>query len=113
MLLMAFWRVTAMSEFVTIGKADEVPPGKTKGFTVKGKKIAVFNLGGKLYAIGSICTHMGGPLERGRVEGNVVTCPWHGSRFDVTNGSVVGGPASTPEPSYRVRMEGTDLQIEV
>ncbi len=102
-----------MPEFVTVGKAEQVPPGKIMGFIVKGKKVVVANLGDEFYAIGSVCTHMGGPLERGQLQDNVVRCPWHGSRFDVTNGTVVGGPASAPEPSYRVKIEGADIQIEV
>lgn len=105
--------MAAMPEFATIGNTNGIPPGKVKGYVVKGKKVAVANLNGEFYAIGSVCTHMGGPLERGQMEGDVVICPWHGSRFDVTNGVVVSGPASTPEPSYRVRIQGTDLQIEV
>ena len=102
-----------MPEFVTVGKAEEVPSGRIVGFVVKGKKVAVVNLDGRFYAIGSVCTHMGGPLELGRLQGKVITCPWHGSRFDVTSGSVVMGPASAAEPSYRVRIEGDDIQIEV
>ena len=83
-----------------------------KGFVATGKKVLVANVDGKFYAMGSVCTHLGGPLERGRLEGQVVTCPWHGSKFDVTSGRVVGGPAMKSEPTYKLTVDGKDLLLE-
>ncbi len=83
-----------------------------KGVTVNGKKIVIANVNRKFYAIGSVCTHVGGPLDKGRLEGNVVTCPWHGSKFDITNGNVMGGPARNPEPTYRLMIQGKDILFE-
>lgn len=79
---------------------------------VKGAPVAVFNLGGDLRAIDARCTHVGGPLEKGRVTERVVTCPWHGSQFNLDTGLVVRGPAATPERTYGVRLEGGVLVIE-
>ncbi len=101
-----------MAGTVDLGGVDEVPPGKMKKFVVQGKNVLVANVDGKFYAIGSVCTHVGGPLERGRLEGAVVTCPWHGSKFDVTSGKVIGGPARNPEPAYRLEVEGKRILLE-
>ncbi len=86
------------------GQAIRVQAGTTP--------VAIFNRDGKLFAIGARCTHVGGPLERGRVEGTTVACPLHGSVFDLESGAVVRGPAQTPEPAYRVRQDGDSLALE-
>ena len=77
--------------YTSIGKVSEIPKDGMKGFAVNGKKILVADVGGKLYAITSACTHNRGPLEKGTLDWNVVTCPWHASQFDVTTGRVVKG----------------------
>jgi nitrite reductase/ring-hydroxylating ferredoxin subunit/uncharacterized membrane protein len=66
---------------------------------------------GRICAIASRCTHLGGPLERGEREGDVVVCPWHGSEFDVCTGDVVAGPAVFPQPSYESRVEGGRIEL--
>jgi nitrite reductase/ring-hydroxylating ferredoxin subunit len=101
-----------MPDLVNLGKASEVPPGTMKGFVVKGTKVLVANLEGKFYSINSVCTHLGGPLDRGTLVGGVVTCPWHGSKFDVANGIVVSGPASKSEQTHKVVQDGEDLLLE-
>ncbi len=102
-----------MADFVKVGSVEQVPNGKMKGFVVNGKKLLVANIGNKYYAMASVCTHAGGPLDRGHLDGNVVTCPWHGSKFDVTSGKVVGAPASKDEPKYEVKVQGKDLMVAV
>jgi nitrite reductase/ring-hydroxylating ferredoxin subunit len=64
-----------------------------------------------VYALDSTCSHMGGPLEEGTISDGCVTCPWHGSTFRFADGSIVRGPASTPEPRYQTRIQ--DGRIEV
>ena len=83
------------------------------GFVVNGSNVLIANLDGRFYAIGSVCTHIGGPLEKGKLEGQVITCPWHGSQFDVTDGKVVSGPATHPEPAYKVILDGDSLVLEM
>jgi nitrite reductase/ring-hydroxylating ferredoxin subunit/uncharacterized membrane protein len=61
--------------------------------------------------IGAICSHRGGPLAEGRFEGMCVTCPWHGSRFRLDDGSVMQGPATAPQPAYEVRERGSSLEV--
>jgi nitrite reductase/ring-hydroxylating ferredoxin subunit len=103
-----------MAEFVSVGKASDVLPGQVKQFQLgDGTQICIANVDGTLYAIGGECTHQGGPLGEGELDGTVVTCPWHGSRFDVTSGAVVGPPASEPEPKFEVQITGDELQVAV
>ena len=84
-------------------------PGRAIRVTVEGEDVAVFNEGGKLFAIGAACTHAGGPLEEGTVGGGKVTCPWHGSVFRLEDGTVQRGPAQRPVSSFRVTQDGPDL----
>jgi 3-phenylpropionate/trans-cinnamate dioxygenase ferredoxin subunit len=100
-------------DFVKIGKVGDVPENGMKGFVVNGNKIVVANVGGKLHAMCSSCTHRGGHLEKGKLNGNIVTCPLHGSKFDLTNGKVVGGPAKKDEISYEVKSKDGDLLVRM
>jgi glycine betaine catabolism B len=82
-----------------------------KAIEVNGEKICVVNVEGKYYAIGNVCTHEGGPLADGTLEGYDVECPWHGSKFDVRTGKMTNPPADTPEPTYEVKVEGNNVLI--
>jgi len=75
--------------------------------------VALFNVSGTIYAIHGTCTHRGGPLGEGELDGLVVTCPWHGARFDVTTGHVIGPPAPQGVPAYKVVVEGNLIKVEV
>ncbi len=98
---------------VKIAKVDQVPPGTGKVVRAGEKILALFNLNGTFYAIDNRCTHVGGPLGEGKVEGNRVTCPWHGSIFNITTGEVLGPPARRPVAAYPVRVEGNDVVVEL
>ena len=102
-----------MATFVKIAKTAEVEPGCGKSFEVNGKRIAPFNVEGTLYALDDTCTHRGGPLSEGDLNGNQVTCPWHGAVFDVTTGGVLRPPAPGGVLRYNVRVEGEDIAVEV
>ena len=102
-----------MAELVTVAKASELGTGQAKVVEVKGQAIAVFNVGGKFYAIEDTCPHVGGPLSEGEFQGTTVTCPWHGAQFDVTTGKVLAPPADEAVKSYPVRVEGDEIQVEV
>lgn len=102
-----------MSEFMTVGPANAVSDGDMKAFDVGELKVAVANVAGTLYAFGDICTHRQCPLHKGELEDTRVTCPCHGSQFDVTSGAVLGGPAEEPVGSYPIRVEDNAIQIEV
>jgi ferredoxin-NADP reductase/nitrite reductase/ring-hydroxylating ferredoxin subunit len=84
-----------------------------KEVQVEGENVCIVNVDGKYYAIGSICTHEGGPLADGTLDGYEVECPWHNSRFDVRTGEVTSPPANEPEPVYEVKIEGDYILIKV
>ena len=102
-----------MAGFVKVAKADEIAPGQGKMVEVNGKKIALFNVEGSFYAIDDTCTHRGGPLSEGVLEGDQVTCPWHGATYDVTTGEVLGPPAPRGVARYNVRVEGSNVEVEI
>lgn len=77
---------------VEVAQVDEVPSGAMKSYLAGGKKVLISNIGGKFYAIDNTCTHAGGDLSKGKLEGKVVTCPKHGAKFDVTTGKCISGP---------------------
>ena len=78
-----------------------------------GKALAVFNIDGKLHCVDNACSHRGGPLCEGELDGNTVVCPWHGTPFDVTNGKHLGPPAATGVTSYKVTLKGDDVFVEM
>jgi glycine betaine catabolism B len=101
----------AVSDFVRVASTSEVPDGKMKKVTVGSQQVLVVNLKGKYYAIGNVCTHMGGLLDKGILSGHEVECPLHGSHFDVTNGQVKRGPAARPEPVYDVKVDAGSILV--
>ena len=101
-----------MAEFIEAGKGNEIGEGELKAFDVKGTPIAVANVRGSFHAFDDTCTHQQCSLAQGDLEGITVTCPCHGSQFDVTTGSVLNPPAVRPVSTYGVRVEGDELQIE-
>ncbi|HKV04654.1 MAG TPA: Rieske 2Fe-2S domain-containing protein [Candidatus Acidoferrales bacterium] len=98
--------------FVRAARKDDVPVGKIYEFQVAGKAIAVANVAGKLFAINSVCLHQGGPLGEGELEGQIVTCPWHGWQYDVTTGKVVQSPGMGVE-CYPVEVRGADIFVDI
>ena len=101
-----------MGRLIKVAEIDEVPPGTAKAVDVEGRAVALFNIDGTYYAIDDTCTHRGGPLSKGGVEGTVVTCPWHGATFDVTTGDVLEPPASQGVTRYHVQVDGKDIKVE-
>jgi ferredoxin-NADP reductase/nitrite reductase/ring-hydroxylating ferredoxin subunit len=99
-------------DFVKVANAKDIQPSQMKEVEVNGENICVANVEGKFYAIGSICTHEGGPLADGTLEGYEVECPWHNSKFDVRTGEVKSPPASEPEPAYEVKVDGDNILIK-
>ena len=103
-----------MGQFVKVGTTAEMAQMQRGKFVeAAGQSIAVFQVGGGYYAIANECTHVGGPLSEGFVEGEQVSCPWHGARFNVKTGEVLCPPASGPVKSYPVRVNGADVEVEV
>jgi nitrite reductase/ring-hydroxylating ferredoxin subunit len=108
------------SGFVKVAETSEIPAGKMKMVKVEEKEILMVNVNGNYYAIANRCTHAGGELSKGSLEGNIVTCPKHGAKFDITTGKVVSGPKVLfmhpkikDESSYEVKVEGKDVLLKI
>lgn len=102
-----------VANFVALAKTSDVADGQIAVFEVGDKRIALCNVGGTFYAIDDVCTHDGGPLDQGVLEGNLVECPRHGARFDVTSGRAVVLPAVRPVQTYPVEVQGDDVRVDV
>ena len=97
---------------VTVSSGGKFGEGEMRVFDIDGTKVSVAAAGGRLYAFDDACTHMGCSLGEGKLENTTVTCPCHGSQFDVTSGAVLRGPAHQPVRSRSVEVDGDELQIE-
>lgn len=100
-----------MGNFVKVASRGEIPEGNGKMVEAEGKKIALFNAGGKFYAIGNECKHRGGPLAEGDLDGIHVTCPWHGWEYDITTGESLDDPG-VRVGCFAVKVEGDDILVE-
>jgi nitrite reductase/ring-hydroxylating ferredoxin subunit len=98
---------------LTVAALDQLGSRELAAFAVGGNRIAIARVGGAFYAFGDTCTHQGCSLAEGDMEGTTVTCPCHGSQFEVTTGDVLRGPAREPVRSYPVRLESGMLRVEV
>lgn len=101
------------SGFQKAAAASEIPNGTMKQVSVGGVDVMLANVNGTFYALSNKCTHAGGPLAKGKLDGFVVQCPLHGSKFDVRTGAVVGPPAQIPERVFGVKVERTDVLVDV
>lgn len=99
-------------EFAKVADVKDIQPSQMKEVEVNGEKICLANFEGKYYAIGNICTHLGGPLAQGKLEGYEVQCPWHGSRFDIRTGRVARPPAMRSEPTYEIKIEEDNILLK-
>ena len=116
-----------MSSLLEAGKTSELQDGTMKGVTVKGHEILLAKVGDKYYAAANRCPHMGGKLSQGKLEGTVVTCPLHGSQFDLSDGrvvrwlkgsgiiSAVGRALKSPRQltTYNVNIEDGRILVEI
>jgi 3-phenylpropionate/trans-cinnamate dioxygenase ferredoxin component len=98
-------------EFVEIAPVAELPEGERLFIEAAGRSIVIFNLAGKFYAIGDVCSHDSGPVGDGDIEQHDIICPRHGARFDIRTGKATSLPAVVDIPSYPVRVVGDMLEI--
>lgn len=98
---------------MTVARVSDLSPGGARLVEVSGRVIALFRREEGWYAIDNTCPHRGCPLAEGHVEGFLVTCPCHGSQFDIRTGKVIMPPAVTDVDAYRVVVQGEDVQIEI
>jgi 3-phenylpropionate/trans-cinnamate dioxygenase ferredoxin subunit len=94
-----------------VAKLSEIPPGTTKRVVVGGKAVLLCHVGESVYGIEDICTHDGGPLDQGDLEGTRIMCPRHGAFFDVTTGAALTPPAIMPVGTFKITVEGDDIFV--
>jgi 3-phenylpropionate/trans-cinnamate dioxygenase ferredoxin subunit len=104
-----------MPGFIKIATIQDVPDNEVRAFEHDGQKIAIYNVGGQLYATDDICSHAYAELHEGYLDTDdcTIECPLHGSRFDIGSGAVLSLPAYEPIAVYPVRVEGEDVLVEL
>lgn len=100
-----------MSDWFAVARTDEIAPGAFKVVEVDGAMVAVFNVGGEYYAIDDACTHDGGSLSGGEVQGEEVVCPRHGARFNIRTGAVTAPPAYEGVHAFPVRVQDGQVMV--
>ena len=99
-----------MQDFVKVATLSEVPAGTAKAVDLRGTPIALYNVGGSIYATTNSCPHRGGPLGEGELDNSVITCPWHGFQYEVSTGKCQTNPALSI-PCFAVKVEGQDILV--
>ena len=101
-----------MPNFVKVASTSDLKPGENKVVNANGTEMALFNVDGEFFAISNTCLHRGGPLGEGFLEGDVVSCPWHGWRYSVKTGANVSIPAAKVA-TYEVKVERNGILVAV
>lgn len=98
---------------IIVGKTSEIPAGKMQKVSVDGREILVANIGGNYYACDDTCTHAGASLVEGVLEGQTITCGWHGAKFNCMSGKLEKFPAKIKDlKSYRTIIESDNVFVE-
>ncbi len=100
-----------MTEFAEVGTAGELPPGKMRRVDLRGRRILLANVAGRICAVDDTCTHEDASLSTGVLKGELVKCPLHGSRFNVCTGKALEEPAEQDLRTYPVRLEGGRILV--
>ncbi|MBN1688591.1 MAG: Rieske 2Fe-2S domain-containing protein [Candidatus Omnitrophica bacterium] len=101
-----------MAEFVKVAKISDIPKETGMLVRAKGRRIALFRRGDQVHAIDAVCYHMGGPLNEGGLEGDHVTCPWHGWEFNVVTGEA-SFDKSIRQRVFEVKLEGDEVYVSL
>lgn len=96
--------------FVPVAKVAEIAPGHSRVIAIDGTDVAVFNVGGRFFALDNTCPHQGGPLDEGWIDGETVTCPWHAWCFKMSDGKMTLGDFASVDP-YDVRIDGDTVLV--
>jgi 3-phenylpropionate/trans-cinnamate dioxygenase ferredoxin subunit len=102
-----------MSEFVPVCKVADLPEAGKMVVEVDDRLVALFHVSGTFWALDDVCTHDGGPLAEGELDGYTVACPRHGAKFDIRTGRVLSMPATSDTVAHEVKVEGDDVLIKV
>ena len=99
------------NEFAPVLSESDLNEGKPVRAEHNGTPILLVRHGSQIYAIAETCSHLGGPLSEGKLDGDVIQCPWHGSRFSIRDGHVVDGPAVHPQPCMETRIQNGQIEV--
>jgi 3-phenylpropionate/trans-cinnamate dioxygenase ferredoxin subunit len=103
--------MTTTANWIEVAHVGDIPAGELRSFAVNGAMVVVFNLHGEYYALDDVCTHDGGPLSDGVVQGDNVACPRHGACFNIRTGAVTAPPAVEPVRAFPVRVRDGVVEI--
>jgi nitrite reductase/ring-hydroxylating ferredoxin subunit len=104
---------------------EDLPPNSMRALTLASTPVLLVREGDQVYALEPRCGHMGGPLPEGTLQGHIVTCPWHGSQYDVRTGRSIRGPyripgvsrlltgLAKPRTTYPARIVGTSVEVDL
>jgi 3-phenylpropionate/trans-cinnamate dioxygenase ferredoxin component len=102
-----------MTDFVPVCRVGEIPDPGQKIVEAGERDVVVFHVEGQFYALDDVCTHDGGPLGEGLLEGYTIACPRHGAKFDIRDGRVLCMPAVAGTGSHEVKVEGEQLFVKI
>jgi 3-phenylpropionate/trans-cinnamate dioxygenase ferredoxin subunit len=102
-----------MAEYIKVAELDDLDEGELMAVEADGEPICLAKVDGDVFAFTDNCTHISGPLNEGELDGDVLTCPWHGAQFNVRTGKVLRGPARQDIQTYDVRVEGNSILINL
>ncbi len=100
-------------KWLPVASVSDFSTNESKVFYVLQKEIAVFKVEGRFYAVDNLCPHRQAPLCTGEVSGHVVTCPFHGARFDLRSGKGLKGPHQADIGHYEVLVDGKELKLKL
>jgi 3-phenylpropionate/trans-cinnamate dioxygenase ferredoxin subunit len=108
----AFFGGESLTRFVKVAEVADIPPGERLWHDFENETVVIFNVDGEFYCIADLCTHDDGPLEDGELTHYAIECPRHGACFDIRTGQVLRLPATTPIPTFAVKVEEGMLYVE-
>lgn len=103
--------MTTAADWIEVARVGDIPPGEFRPVAVNGAMLVLFNLDGEYFALDDVCTHDGGPLSDGVVQGDNVACPRHGACFNIRTGAVTAPPAVEPVHAFAVRVRDGVVEI--
>jgi nitrite reductase/ring-hydroxylating ferredoxin subunit len=99
------------TELTPVLREAELMENEPRRVELGASKVVLVKQGGRVHALFETCSHLGGPLAEGSVEGNCIRCPWHGSLFSLEDGSVIEGPATAAQPCFDVRVRDGTIEV--
>ncbi len=108
-----FEKMTAQGKYIELANVNEIKNGELKVFDVDGESIILINFNGEFFAYKNQCSHMEFELSDAEIEGEILTCPWHGAQFNIRTGDVVRLPASEPLEKYEVKVENGKILVKI